>query len=496
MHLRLLLACYAGAGSLGLAQIDGNASVSSSKPALHTIVKRDSAPLAKASSTVLSYADVVESTRDSVVTIQIKKHKDKDSDVRHLDRDSDRSQFDFSRKKDAEEEEEDEEPQESTGTGVVITEDGLIMTNNHVVEHAEQIRVRLRGSEDLIKATLVGRDPVTDIAIIKVVQKSLSPATLGDSTNLRSGDVVLAIGSPFGLEQTITMGIISATGRSALGFSGMEDFIQTDAAINPGNSGGPLMDGKGRVVGINTAVYWGQSIGFAVPVNLALKVADDLLAYGLVVRGFLGVHLDDMTPRLAKAMGLPKKSKGVVVTAVDAGEAAAKAGFLPSDIIIQVNGRKVENSKRFRLSMTSLNPGDKAVVVVKRGDAEVSLQATLGEPPEMVAARKAAEHQSEDLCEPIEGLKVSSLTTEVRYRFLLPEKAAGVAVLEDFTPSKGAAGLKAGDLILSINGYTPRDAAAAAKLMSRNHAATVMLKVLTGSKEHFIAVTVKPKPKP
>jgi len=490
MQIRLLLTCCATASLLCLAEVNPRPS---SKLALHDMVRRDPTLLTKPGTTVLSYADVVEGIRDSVVTIQIKRRKapqaSADND-KGADKADDQSQFDFRGKE--EPPEDDEEHHDGGGSGLVVTEDGLILTNNHVVEDAEQISIRLRGQAESIQASIVGRDPVTDIAIIKVRNVKLVPATLGDSAILRPGDVVLAMGSPFGLEQTVTMGIVSATGRSALGFTGMEDFIQTDAAINPGNSGGPLMDGKGRVIGINTAHYNGQNIGFAVPLNLALKVADDLLAYGLVVRGFLGIHMEDMTPKLAVAMGLPKKSKGVVVTAVEAGEPAAKAGILPGDIIVQVNGRHIDEGKRFRLSMASLQPGANAAFIVKREGKDISIEATLGEPPELAKAKTAVQEMGGSICELVPGLTISSLTTEIRNRFLLPETAKGVVVLEDFKLQGSSLTLRAGDLILSINGVNPQNAAFARTQVTAKKASVLMLKVLSGSNERFVALPSKP----
>ena len=453
--------------------------------ALHTLVKRDLEPVPREMAAARGYADVVETVRDSVVTIEIKhRHAPKP----HQEGAKPANDLDIVPGEGEREPDKDpeEEGPDGSGTGIVITADGLILTNNHVVQGADEIAIRLRDQEETFKATVVGRDPSSDVAVIKAATGKLSPAVLGDNRTLRPGDVVLAMGSPFGLEQTVTMGIVSATGR-AVGFTGTEDFIQTDAAINPGNSGGPLMDCKGRVVGINTAGRQGTGIGFAVPVNLALKVADDLLLHGMVVRGTLGIRMTDLTPALAAEIGLAKGKKGVVVTRVEAGHAAAHAGFRPRDLIVQVNGRRIRDEKQLRLSMTSLEPGAQARFVVMRETAEMELTATLEDPPELIKARQEA--KTGDVWEIVPGLHASLITPALRERFPLPERTQGVVVTEDYTPAgSDKPVLAAGDLITSVNG-TPLDKRGAIReTFARMKQRMLMLKIVSQGKERFQAV--------
>ncbi|MBB5036659.1 trypsin-like peptidase domain-containing protein [Prosthecobacter dejongeii] len=451
---------------------------------LEAQISRDHAPLLGGGQVVLSYADVVEKVRDSVVTVFVTQQKIAEPE----NSSSEGNPFDLSQKKRMEAEPEDE-AFKGSGSGVIISSEGWIITNAHVVNQADKISVRLRGQETDIEALVAGMDPATDIALLKIQQPTLKAATLADSLRVRPGDVVLAIGSPFGLEQTITLGIISATGRGALGLieGGMEDFIQTDAAINPGNSGGPLLDGLGRVVGINTARYWGDNIGFAVPVNLVLKVASDLHRYGWVVRGFLGVHTLEVTPKLIEDLKLPKKAKGVLVKSVETGEAADLAGFKEADLIVEVNGRKVENGMRFRLGLASLQPGDKATFEVLRQGQKISLQAIMGEPPELkrLQAEKA---QTPDVVEWAPGLWVAEASRDWKMRFKLSPQVAGLIVTQDLKSKDGTTQLRAGDQILLINGQPAQNHAQARSRLATLKAPTLLLKIRSGQEERFIAI--------
>lgn len=456
-----------------------------------------STPLEK-SGVLLSYADVIEKTHDSVVTVRIKRisRLDKDSFGRlHAEEVEEENPFDFRPRAGANkmDPEDDTEELDGGGSGVVITADGLILTNAHVVRDAEKVSVRAAGKEEDIPALVIGMDTATDIALLKVEEHTWQPATLADSSLSRPGDIALAIGSPFGLEQTITLGIISATGRGSLGLinEGMEDFIQTDAAINPGNSGGPLLDGLGRVIGINTARFWGENIGFAVPVNLAVKVAGDLLQHGWVVRGHLGVRFREMTPKLALELGLPRRVKGIVIESVEADQPAALAGFKPGDLITAVNQRRVENIARFRLAMAGQQPGDLATFQVLRKGAEMRLDATLAEPPELAAAR-ARQQENEKPEEWAPGLHVAEINPHWRLKLALPPSVAGLVVTEDYHSKEGTVRLRAGDLVLAINGTSVTTREQAKKRLEEMKSPTLLIKARRGSQEVLAAVSRQP----
>lgn len=455
--------------------------------ALGEQVIRDTKPLPGAAAIMLSYADVIENVRDSVVTVFVTLPPPPRQDQIKNDPES----FDL-RPKEEPSPDEGEKPA-SSGSGLIITSGGLIVTNAHVVIDALRVSVRLRAHEVDIPAAVVGVDRATDIALLKIESPGLKPATLGDSAISRPGDVVLAMGSPFGLEQTITQGIISATGRGALGIlqGGMEDFIQTDAAINPGNSGGPLMDGKGRVVGINTARFRGENIGFAVPVNLVLKIASDLLDHGWVVRGHLGVQAQEATAELLAQLQLPKNLKGVVIAGVETDQPAARAGFLPGDFVLEVNGRRVENVARFRLSLAGSQPGTIATFKVNRRGQSLELKATLAEPPEHITARKSQEAKAsagETTVEWVPGLVVAEVSQEWRVKFRLPPLMSGLIVTQPYVVAGGTLHLEPGDQILSINGSVVRTLTEARRRLEQVKTGVLLLKINRAGREKLVAV--------
>src|SRR5256885_16170393 len=251
----------------------------------------------------------------------------------------------------------------SLGSGVIVTKDGYILTNNHVVDGADEIKVARDKDKRQFTAKVIGRDPRTDIAVLKIDAKDLPFITFADSDKLEVGDVVLALGNPFGIGQTVTMGIVSATGRGGMGIEDYEDFIQTDAAINPGNSGGALVDAEGRLIGLNTAILsrsgGSQGVGFAIPANLARSVMDQLIEKGKVERGFLGVGIQDLTPELARQFNVPDNASGALVGEVTEKSAAAEAGLKSGDVITELNGTPVKDSRNLRLMVGRLAPGDK-----------------------------------------------------------------------------------------------------------------------------------------
>ena len=337
--------------------------------------------------------------------------------------------------------------QPSLGSGFIIDKKGYVVTNNHVIEGADQIKVKLDDDNEF-DAEVVGRDPNTDLALLKIKsEKDLPVLKLGNSDKLKIGHWVVAIGSPFGLERTVTAGIVSAKGR-VIGSGPYDDFIQTDASINPGNSGGPLLNMDGEVVGINTAIIAsGTGIGFAIPVNLAEDIIAQLKSEGEVTRGWLGVAIQDLTREMAEYYGL-KDRKGVLVADVFKGDPADKAGIRAKDIILEVNDQKVETSRQLTSMIAGLKVGETATVEVfrdgkkktfsvklaKRNDAKLSARGT---PPE---------REKEEL-----GIRVTELTTEMAQRFNLGD-TAGVVVIGVGSDSKGAeAGVQVGDIIKEIN---------------------------------------------
>jgi serine protease DegQ len=279
--------------------------------------------------------------------------------------------------------EQQEEKQFSLGSGVVVSPKGYILTNNHVIETADEIEVALADGRKGV-AKLVGADPETDLAVIKVNLPNLPAITLGHVEQAKVGDVVLAIGNPFGVGQTVTMGIVSALGRNHLGINTFENFIQTDAAINPGNSGGALTDTNGNLLGINTAIYsrsgGSLGIGFAIPVTTVKTVMESIIATGQVVRGWIGVEPQDITPELAESFGLSKKS-GAIIAGVLKGGPADKAGMRPGDILVAVEGKPVSDTTDMLNIIAQLKPGNKAKMTVLRKSQEAALDVTVGKRP-------------------------------------------------------------------------------------------------------------------
>ncbi len=402
-------------------------------------LKRDDAPLPNAGAVVLSYRSAVSAIHDSVVTVWVKQWKTKTA--WRVDA--------YDMTPDAFEEKNEMGPE--SGTGIVLTPEGLVMTNHHVVYGAQEIWLRARGSQMDVPAEIVGMDRATDVALLRARSGTWKPATLTNSDQVQPGDVVLAVGSPFGLEQTVTLGIVSATGRSEISglASRLQDFIQTDAAINPGNSGGPLVDGLGRVFGMNTARFGrAEGIGLSIPINLAVKVADDLLKDGSVRRGMLGVRFVDTDADVVRELKLNTAVKGAVVVHVEAGQPADKAGLLPGDVITAVNGQAVTSRARFLMRMTTMKAGDVVKLSYYRASELHEAEATL-----MDAPSRALPPTLEG--ELLPGLKVALVDERLRNKLLLRENFHALQVLEDYKTSEGVLKLSAGDMILSVNKQTP-----------------------------------------
>jgi len=345
-----------------------------------------------------------------------------------------------------------EQRERSLGSGVIVSSDGQIITNNHVISGATEITVSLSDRREFT-GKLVGADPKTDIAILKIDAKDLPAVALGDSTHMRVGDFAVAVGNPFGVGQTVTMGIISATGRGGLGIEDYEDFIQTDAAINPGNSGGALVDVNGNLVGINTAILSGgggnQGVGFAVPINMARYVMDQILKNGKVIRGWLGVTVQPVTPAMAKALGQPGVAAGALVSDVAPDSPAARSGVTRGDIIVELNGQPVMDSRALSLKVAELAPGTTVRLKVRREGQDKELSVKLGELPASAAANEPASGETET---PHLGISVETLTPQIAQQLKLPAGAKGV-VIDDVVAGSAAeqAGLQRGDVIEEAN---------------------------------------------
>ncbi len=336
--------------------------------------------------------------------------------------------------------------QRSLGSGFIIDKEGYIVTNNHVVENADKIKVKLNNGKEF-EAEIVGRDPNTDLALIKIKSwRNLPVAKLGDSDALKVGQWVVAIGSPFGLEHTITAGIVSAKGR-VIGSGPYDDFIQTDASINPGNSGGPLINMKGEVVGINTAIIaGGQGIGFAIPINLAKKIVNQLKSSGEVTRGWLGVSIQDITSELAEYYGL-EDGKGVLVSEVFSGDPADEAGIKPNDIIFEVKGKKVETGRDLTRMIAETGVGERVKIKILRNGKKKTFEVKIAKREDSrISSRRTTREQESEL-----GIHVSKLTAEIARRLNIAE-TEGVIVVSVESGSKGVqAGVQTGDIIKEIN---------------------------------------------
>jgi len=348
-----------------------------------------------------------------------------------------------------------ERKERSLGSGVIVEPTGLIITNNHVVSKADEIKVFLSDKREF-KAKLIGTDSKTDLAVLKVEAEGLHTIPWSDSDKLEVGEFVLAVGNPFGLTQTVTLGIVSAVGRASMGIAEYEDFIQTDAAINPGNSGGALVNARGELVGINTAIFsqsgGNMGIGFAVPSNMVRSILEQLVRSGKVVRGWLGVSIQELSPELASQFGL-EEPKGVLVSDVLDNSPAKKAGLERGDVIVEYDGKPVENPTQLRNHVAQTLVGKKAVVKFIRAKAPRTVEVTIAEQPKTVA--QAGGEEGGESIKPsglLSSLDVRELNGDLAGRLGLAAGERGVVIVR-VRPGSVAeeAGLKEGDLILEVN---------------------------------------------
>ncbi len=376
-----------------------------------------------------------------------------------------------------------ESRQEGLGSGVIVSPDGYILTNNHVIEGADELKVTLADDRDF-PARLVGTDPKTDVAVLKIEAEGLPVLPLADSDRVRVGDIAFAVGNPLGVGQTVTMGIVSAKGRSRLGLlervSGYEDFIQTDAAINMGNSGGALIDARGRLIGVNSAIISPSrgniGIGFAIPVNLARFIMNSLVETGTVARGYLGVTSDTLTAELAEQLGLARGTRGVIITEIDAASPAEAAGLRRADVIVALNGQNVLTWEELRVLVAQSLPDSKVSLKVFRDGqtrtVEVELGRVIDNPDELIA-----------------GVEAAPLTPEVRRRLGLNDsRIAGLVVtrVSEDSPHRGR--LAEGMVILEINRAPVPDLAAGRE---RIRSGRNLLAVFDGRAIRYLTLTVK-----
>ncbi len=379
--------------------------------------------------------------------------------------------------------------QQGVGSGVITTTDGYILTNNHVVDGADEVKVALQDGREFT-AKVVGTDPKTDIAVIKVDAKNLPVVPMADSDMVEVGDVVLAVGNPFGIGQTVTTGIVSATGRGNMGLD-YEDFIQTDAAINPGNSGGALVDSEGRLIGINTAILsrsgGNQGIGFAIPSNMTRDVMQDLIRDGHVTRGYLGILIQDITPALAKQFEL-KDSSGALVGDVTPRSPAEKGGVKSGDVIVEVNDRKIPNSRQLRLEIARSKPDEQISIKILRDGKTRTLEVTPKALPGTETIAKNGGPAAEDTGT-LNGVAVDDLNNTARNQMRLPPSLKGAVVtdVQQGTPA-AEAGLRPGDVIIEINRKQVRNAQDAVEMTKNADDKTTLLRVWRDGNSRFVVV--------
>ena len=384
-----------------------------------------------------------------------------------------------------------EQRSRGVGSGVIMSPEGYILTNNHVVDGATTVTVTLADKREY-KARVVGTDAKVDIAVLKIEAPDLTPIVIGDSSKLQIGDYALAVGNPFGVGKTVTMGIVSALGRS-VGIEQYEDFIQTDAPINPGNSGGALVNDRGELVGINTAIIshgaeGSQGIGFAVPVNLARSVMDKILKDGKVTRAYLGIGPQDVTPAIAKQFGA-KAQMGALVGSVSPDSPASKTGLTPGDIILSLNGKQVDDANQLRMSISMMEPGSAVKLKVLRDGHEKEMTATLDEfPAEEASVRDDGGKSSPKGSSELSGISVQDLDARTARQLKVPASTAGV-VITNVNPSSAAAeaGLQRGDVIQEVNRKPVRNTSEFESAM-RGSKDDVLLLVNSGGNTRFVTL--------
>jgi serine protease Do len=485
------VAALAGAAliaSVTVALSAGSGNDNSQKPPLS--IKTDNAPIDRDPKLGNSFAPIVQKVIPSVVQVDVTGKSGNGRSLGSSDMQDQLRRF-FGRGFQIPEQPEMPN-QKALGSGVIISADGYILTNNHVVENSKTIQVTLSDGRKLT-GKVIGTDPQTDVALLKIDATNLEPVTLADSDSAQVGDVVLAIGDPFGIGTTVTEGIISAKNRTRVTSGDAdEDFIQTDAAINPGNSGGALVDIEGRLVGINTSILsrsgGNQGIGFAVPANLCRWVADSLITKGKVERGYLGVHIQTLTPDLARAFK-SNRVQGAVVIDVSPNSAAEQAGFKSGDVVVEFNNRPIESADQLKLQVAETPPGSAIPVQVDRNGQVMSLNVTLKE-LNSDALAKNEPNVSRGEHDALTGVEVTNLDRDARDELRVPNTVRGTLITQ-VEPSSPAyeAGLRENDVILEINRQPVQSTEDFTKATTgKGGSGETLVKVWSQNGTHYVAV--------
>jgi len=463
-------------------------------------LKRDNSPVTRSLMEASSFSDVVKRVAPSVVKVTVEMRARNvsmnggDGQAPGMDNPLFRQFFGNRQFQPAQ-----QQPESGLGSGVIISTDGYIVTNNHVVADAKTVKVTLADGRELT-ARVVGRDPQTDVAVIKIDAKDLPAITFASSTKAEIGDRVLAIGNPFGIGETVTTGIISAKERQAgLGLK-YEDFIQTDAAINPGNSGGALVDVEGRLVGMNTAILSRsggfQGVGLAVPADLVSNVVDNLVAHGKVVRGYLGIGIQNLTPTLAESFGL-KSTTGALVSDVQPGSPAAKAGIKSGDVVTAINGEAVDTASRVSLTVGQTGPGTKLSLDILRDGQTQHFTVTTENKP--AGDRRDGNDGDNDNATAgsdqgvLNGVAVNDIDAAARQQLNLPERLSGAVITSvDANSASARAGIREGDVILEINRHKVKNAKDAIDLSADATSHRTLVKLWSHGNTVFVVVDETP----
>jgi serine protease Do len=457
-------------------------------------IQYDKQPLPRdAQNGLASFANIIKKVGPAVLTVSASKTV-RDSGRSPLDDPMLRRFFDNDEESPRRIPRERERLEQGVGSGVIISPDGYILSNNHVVEGADQIKVRFSTGGPEYEAKLVGTDPPTDIAVLKInVTNALTTITMTDSAKLQVGDVVLAVGNPFGVGQTVTMGIVSATGRGGFGIVDYEDFIQTDASINPGNSGGALVDALGRLVGIPTAIVsrsgGSMGIGFAVPVDLARDVMNRIITEGRVIRGYLGVYVQELTPELAKAFNV-SEGVGALVGGVVTNSPAMRAGMREGDVILEMNDKKVDDSRGLRLAIAQAAPNSAATFKVLREGQQRTFRTSLGQlhTEEEMAQAPERSRAPARRNEGVPGIEITDLDSRTRNQLGIPSDVRGAVILNLERDSAAAEnGLRPGDVIMELNRQKIRSAREFTEL-SRKATGSLLLRVWSRNGSRYVVI--------
>lgn len=400
---------------------------------------------ATAHNVIVSYHNAIKESKNSVVNIATTKKTKQNEQLNELMQNPFFKEFFGNRMPEFKQQ---ERKSHSLGSGVIISKDGYIVTNNHVVEGADEIVITLPNDEKEYKAKIIGEDPKTDLAVVKIDAKNLHVAKFGDSSNLLEGDLVFAIGNPFGVGETITQGIISALNKSNVGLNQYENFIQTDASINPGNSGGALVDSRGALIGINSAILsrsgGNNGIGFAIPSNMVQKIATSLIEDGKVERGFMGVSISDLTNELKE---LYENKQGALILMIEKDSPAQKAGLQISDLIIEVDGIKIKNANELKNTIASISPEKNITITYERDKKIKTTKVKLSKMDSDILISSDGKSTSSS----IEGLTLVEINAKTRQQYQLSKETEGVLVLDVKEDSKAEKmGFKEGDIILQI----------------------------------------------